>query len=1109
MDQNLDLWILCAYLVATFIIGSFFIKKKDSQNIKFLSIGEANYNKFILAISIVAVWLSNSSFVTSIAESYSNGIIVGLVFLGSPLSYLFVSRFIVPLMHNFYGMLSVAEIMQRFYGNYGRIITAISAAVFSMGAFILNMLAISSIIEMLFTGLEKEVLVACCCAVVVLYSAFGGIRAITATDIFQVILIAVTVPLIVNIAIHHVGGLEVVWHNIPATHLQVFSHQKNYIMLGLFLTYCIPDMDPSLTQRCLMSKDTREVRSALNTSCIVAAACLVVGVLLGLIATVNYPEVASPKSIMRMFIEDMLPMGLSGLVIIGMLSLCMSTADSRLNTSSVLVVNDIVNPVMELLKMKSLSEKNKVHLLKITSCIIGMIAMSFTIYFQNSSLITVFVFFISLWTPFITIPLLMALFGFKHNTKIFITNIIVSTIFVVLTQALDVFTDGYEMISALAGMGVSLVTIFIAYLICYRSFPRPDPTLKLRKQYPDEEKDYIDEILSEDNDEDAARAKKIANSKILSFFHSLNISSSSQCKLFAMFVVANNFIPYFMWNHSVCEYCTPVLTLRAISTLLCWTILLKNYWNKTTKLYFPVFWYFALFFTLPLVNGYMLLLNANSIHWLINISLSSLLLILLVDWKSYLVITTSGLVCSGILYSITGHDLTKELANGTNMSVFLYTLTFATIIGGIFSRSKDTFQRAILSKKSKVSEVLECKIASRTVHLNEALAIKNSFLHNINHEIRTPIQGLFNVSDILVTDWHKYTDDKRYTYVKEIFMHANRLYSLVDDIMDVSQYAIGSVILNQAKYNIVLVLQDLYFKYISLCRDKNIRLDFDITDSDSIIVYCDPIKISKAIENVINNAIKFTNNEGNIEIKVTKKEDNEVLISITDTGLGVPDYQLRQIFKPFTESDITKSTSGGRGLGLTIAKNIIELHKGKIWMKNNPDIGLTCNIMLPRGADMMIDTSKYANDHDNCNNKGTVLVIDDEPACMMSIKMMLSRSGYTIIEAEDGTKGLELYQKHKAEINCILLDMMLPDMPGLNVLIELQELQLDAPVIIQTGCFDQQEIDKLLKRGASCNINKPYNKEVLLTAVEGEIARHRTKTKTTTMNNESTKKQVA
>ena len=482
MSKNIDLWILCIYLVITFVIGTFFIKDKYQKDVKQFSIGDANYSKIVLTASIVAVWLSSSSFINSIAESYSYGIIMFFVFCGSIVSFLISSKFIVPIMHHFYGMVSLAEIMQHFYGNYGRIITAISAAIYMTGFFVLNMLAISSIIGILFVGVEKYILVTCCCGIVVFYSAFGGIRAITATDIFQIILIVITIPLIGNIALHQVGGMENLLQQTSETHLKLFSHEKSWSMLAMFLVLCIPDMDPSFTQRFLMNKDTRKVTSALYASCIAAGICLFISTALGLISSVIYPDIETPKLILQMFIRNMLPNGLSGLVIIGMLSLCMSTADSRLNTAVVLIVNDMIIPIIKLLKMKIPSDKQKVFLLKVVSCIIGIIAMLFTLYFKDARLLSVFIFFVLLWGPFITIPLLMALFGFKHNVKIFIANVITATIFIVCIQAFGLL-KGYDEIKIIIGMTISLITVLTCYIIQYREFPRPDPKLKFKPQY--------------------------------------------------------------------------------------------------------------------------------------------------------------------------------------------------------------------------------------------------------------------------------------------------------------------------------------------------------------------------------------------------------------------------------------------------------------------------------------------------------------------------------------------------------------------------------------------------------------------------------------------------
>jgi signal transduction histidine kinase len=255
-------------------------------------------------------------------------------------------------------------------------------------------------------------------------------------------------------------------------------------------------------------------------------------------------------------------------------------------------------------------------------------------------------------------------------------------------------------------------------------------------------------------------------------------------------------------------------------------------------------------------------------------------------------------------------------------------------------------------------------------HLKEAFILlqthekmQKEFINTAAHELRTPIQPIFGISNILKSS---IKDDKQIELLNVITRNANRLKKLSEDILDAQK--IESNLLNLNKEHIALreIIQNTIDNYKNELLIKNVNIEFSV--SDDFVIYADKTRIGQVVSNLISNSIKFIHKQkdGNMSITVEKRaiyenyggsdsnsSNHMVVITVKDNGIGIEEENLQRLFAKF----ITTSYEG-MGLGLFISKNIVEAHGGRIWAENNKhgEQGATFGFSLPLDGTKMIDT---------------------------------------------------------------------------------------------------------------------------------------------------------
>lgn len=361
-------------------------------------------------------------------------------------------------------------------------------------------------------------------------------------------------------------------------------------------------------------------------------------------------------------------------------------------------------------------------------------------------------------------------------------------------------------------------------------------------------------------------------------------------------------------------------------------------------------------------------------------------------------------------------------------------------------------------------------------------------MSNISHELRTPLNAIFNLTDsILKENNNRETEDK----CKIIMCSSQSLLSSINDILDYSKIEKGELIIEESDFTLENALNNI--KNSAKIQAKNKNLDFEYLTSDNLPHTCigDANRLEQILKNIINNAIKFTP-QGKIKFQIEgkKKAENKITLTftITDTGIGISNEKLNSIFDSFTQNTInTKRKFGGLGLGLYIAKKLIDKQNGTIQFDSKIGQGTICTISLDYLIAFKQKQEIITNQFFDLKGKN-ILVVEDDAINQMVVKMITKNwLNTTVAFANNGKEGLEQLKNNLFDI--ILMDLQMPVMDGYEAIIairngEVGHFNANIPIIAVTA--DVMEVTKRRVKEIGINhyLSKPLNNKTLFQAIE-------------------------
>lgn len=240
-----------------------------------------------------------------------------------------------------------------------------------------------------------------------------------------------------------------------------------------------------------------------------------------------------------------------------------------------------------------------------------------------------------------------------------------------------------------------------------------------------------------------------------------------------------------------------------------------------------------------------------------------------------------------------------------------------------------------ITKRKKFED--EKKKLEEAIHLE---SVKNEFFANISHEFKTPLNIILGTMQLINRNIEidNINKDNLIKYMYTIKQNSYRLLRLVNNLIDISRIDIGYYNLQSSNQNIVNIIEEITLSVVEYVQGKKINLVFD-TDCEEVILACDPDKIERVMLNLLSNAIKYTNNDGKIEVKLTHRDD-KILVSVKDSGVGIPKDKLNLIFDRFGQANnVLTRRCEGSGIGLSLVKSIVEMHGGNIQVFSEVGVG--------------------------------------------------------------------------------------------------------------------------------------------------------------------------
>ncbi len=499
-----------------------------------------------------------------------------------------------------------------------------------------------------------------------------------------------------------------------------------------------------------------------------------------------------------------------------------------------------------------------------------------------------------------------------------------------------------------------------------------------------------------------------------------------------------------------------------------------------------------------LIGGYLFVMEGPMSLSLVLLLSFSMLSAILLGYKSSIYSVLLNVVLLGLAYLLHYTNLiTNDFILDLDVSVYINIIVLFVVINVItlfplvsfingltFSFEKELRYKNIISKEREA--LMRAKIKAE-----ESDLLKTSFLSNMSHEIRTPMNAILGFSNLL--SHNEISNAEKDEFVNLIRINGKNLLTLVEDIIDISKIDSGQLQVKNSPVCLHEILKDVYDTFWDDIKRRgllNIKLYLNegISDKKTMIL-TDAFRLRQVLINLVGNGIKFTD-RGFVEFGYELNNEDVLHFYVKDTGIGLPKGKEDQVFERFSKfsNEKQKMLYGGTGIGLSIAKDVVNLMGGKIWVESEEKVGSTFFFTIPyhrvsnvfSKPEIDIPVNKY-----NWEGK-TFLVAEDEEDNFRYLEVALSISNASLIWARNGAEAVDIFNRIE-NIDLVLMDIKMPEMDGYTATKEIKIKNKNVPVIAQTAYAMSEEKEKSKQAGCDDYIAKPINYGDLLKVIHRHV----------------------
>ncbi len=398
----------------------------------------------------------------------------------------------------------------------------------------------------------------------------------------------------------------------------------------------------------------------------------------------------------------------------------------------------------------------------------------------------------------------------------------------------------------------------------------------------------------------------------------------------------------------------------------------------------------------------------------------------------------------------------------------------------LLARVDGTLQLAKLRQEALTARMhLEEALRERANQLAEADRRKDEFLATLAHELRNPLAPIRNALHILRSAAGKGPSDRRLHDMME--RQVGHMVRLVDDLLEISRITRGKIELRPEPVEVQSVIRSAVDTSRPLLDEAGHTLEISAPESP-LVVHADPVRLSQVVANLLNNAAKYTPTGGRIFLAV-RQDESDVVISVRDTGVGIPAEMLPRVFELFTQIDRTrKHSQGGLGIGLALVKSLVEMHRGRVEAHSEgPGLGSEFVVRLPlaTSASALGHSAVAVGSQPSRSARQRVLIVDDNRDAADSLALLLQLAGYDVRTVHEGFSALEAMDDFRPAV--ALLDIGMPGMDGYEVARRIRDRQEFEKVMLValTGWGQEEDRRRSTRAGFDRHLVKPVDPEVL------------------------------